>query len=350
MRSLFRNIAKMASAVLILFTALAYLCPWVNPKTFHWLAFVGTAFPWLLLAHAGMILLWTWRLSRFALYHIAILLFGWTYITGFLGFDFGKDAVPETAIHVGTHNLGGLFRGKKITEESREQVASRYARFLQENGSPDVLCTQETGGKFYRLLAEKMNYPHTFNLKKGTVILSRFPIEAGGDVPFGKTANSTLWADIRLPNGKLVRFYNVHLQSNKVTGDAEKVIGKGDLNDEETWQEIGSVLERVGSATGVRAEQAERLREHILGCKIPVVLCGDFNDTPNSYVYALLSNGLNDTFRQKALGLGTTFGGVLPLLRIDYVLTEKSIQTYACRTVRSSFSDHYPVFVSVGYP
>jgi endonuclease/exonuclease/phosphatase family metal-dependent hydrolase len=347
MRSLFRNLAKSLSAGLILFTLLAYICPLVNPKTFHWFAFVGTAFPWLLLANVGMILLWAWRLSRFALYHIGILMFGWTYITGFVGFDFKKDAIPEQAITVGTHNLGGLFRGQKITEDSREKMAQNYARFLQENGFPDVLCTQETGGKFYRLLAEKMNYAHTFNLKKGTVILSRFPIEGGGEVPFGKTANSTLWADIRMPNGKLLRFYNIHLQSNKVTGDAEKVIDKGDLNEEETWQEIGSVLERVGSATGIRAEQAELLRAHILSSKNPVVLCGDFNDTPNSYVYSLLANGLNDTFRQKALGIGTTFGGVLPLLRIDYVLTEKSIKTHSCRTVRNTYSDHYPVFVAL---
>lgn len=348
MRSLFRNIAQIISVVVVFLTLLAYACPFVNPKTFHGLAFIGTAFPWLLIANVLLILLWAWRFSRYALYHIAILAFGWQHITGFIGVDFAKDVIPDQAITVATHNLGALFRGQKVTEESREKMATQYARFLQENGFPDVLCTQETSGKFYRLLAEKMPYPHAFNLKKGTVILSRFPIEAGGDIPFGKTANSTLWADIRLPDKRLVRFYNVHLQSNKVTKDTEKVIEHGDLNEEETWQEISSVLERVGSATSVRAEQAELLREHMLDCKIPIVLCGDFNDTPNSYVYALLSNGLNDTFRQKALGMGTTFGGMLPLLRIDYILTEKSFKTYACRTVKGSFSDHYPVIATFG--
>ena len=78
-------------------------------------------------------------------------------------------------------------------------------------------------------------------------------------------------------------------------------------------------------------------------------MCGDFNDTPNSYVYARLSEGLNDTFRDKGLGFGTTFGGALPMLRIDYILTDRDIKTYSCRTVRDGgFSDHYPVFVTVG--
>ncbi|MCC7245832.1 MAG: endonuclease/exonuclease/phosphatase family protein [Saprospiraceae bacterium] len=348
MRTLLRHSVQLISAVIILLTLFAYICPQVNPTTFSWFSFFGTAFPWLLLANLFLMGVWLWRWNRFAIYHAGILAFGWAYITGFIGFDFGKDVVPESAITVATHNLGGLFRGQKVTDALREKMVSNYARFLQENGFPDVLCTQETSGKFYRMLAEKMNYPHTFNLKKGTVILSRYPIVAGGDVPFGKTANSTLWADVQLAEGKIIRVYNVHLQSNKVTVETEKVLDEGELDEEKTWHDIGSVLGRVGTATSVRAEQAIRLREHINACKYPVVLCGDFNDTPNSYVYAVLSGGLSDTFREKGLGLGTTFAGVLPLLRIDYILTEKSLKTFSCRTVRGNYSDHYPVFVSLG--
>ena len=57
---------------------------------------------------------------------------------------------------------------------------------------------------------------------------------------------------------------------------------------------------------------------------------------------------MKDSFREKALGLGTTFAGILPLLRIDYVLTEPVFKIHSCRTVRSPFSDHYPVFVAFG--
>jgi endonuclease/exonuclease/phosphatase family metal-dependent hydrolase len=349
MKSLLQYLLRMASAVVICCTVLAYVCPLVNPAKFSWLSFFGTAFPWLLLTNLLLGLIWTWRGSRFALYHIGILAFGWDHITGFIGFDFGKDAVPENAVTVATHNLGSIYQGKEATDAWREKRASAYARFLQESGDPDILCTQETSGKFYRILAEKMGYKHTFNLKKGTVILSRYPILGGGDVPFENTSNSTLWADVRVGEKKVVRVYNVHLQSNRVTNTTAKVIQKGDLEEGETWQDIGFVLGRVGSATSLRAEQAQKLRAHIAACKLPVIVCGDFNDTPNSYVYAQLSEGLHDTFRQKALGLGTTFAGALPLLRIDYILTEKSITTFSCRTARDGeFSDHYPVLVSLG--
>lgn len=347
MFSLIRSSFRIVSAIVVTMTLFSYLCPHVNPAQFRWLAFFGTAYPWLLLLNTLLAILWGWQRNRFALYHIGMILLGWQFLSGFIGFDFEKDTVPESAITVVTHNLGGLFRGKKMTDSLREKTASAYVRFLQENGDPDILCTQETSGKFYHLVAEKMGYPYNFNLKKGTVILSRYPMEGGGEVPFGKTANSSLWVDIRVGK-KLIRIYNVHLQSNKVTNDTEKVIEAGELNEEETWSEIGNVLGKVGSATMIRAEQAQKLHEHLLDCPNPLIICGDFNDTPNSYVYALLSGGLTDTFRAKGLGPGTTFAGVLPLLRIDYILVDPDIKTYACRRVRGTFSDHYPVFTAIG--
>lgn len=342
-----KTTVQILSACVAVFTLLAYICPHVNPVDFPWIAFFGTAFPWLLLANIGCIFFWAWRRNRFALYHFGIILFGWRFVGGFVGFNSQSSPVPESVVTVASHNLGGLWRGRKRSADLYEKTASAYARFLQENGFPDVLCTQETSGKFYRLLAEKMGYTQTFNLKKGTVILSRFPMVAGGDIPFGKTANSTLWVDVRIGE-RLVRVYNVHLQSNKVTNVAEKVIEEGELDEGETWSDIGFVLGRVGGATRTRAEQAQRLREHIEACPHPVIVCGDFNDTPNSYVYALVSKGLKDSFREKAFGLGTTFSGALPLLRIDYILADPSINVLTCQTVRGQFSDHYPVFVGLG--
>jgi vancomycin resistance protein VanJ len=113
MKSLFQYLTRVLSAVVICCTVLAYVCPSVNPAKFSWLSFFGTAFPWLLLANLILIGVWTWRGSRFALYHLGILAFGWQHITGFLGFDFGKDAVPESAITVATHNLGGIYMGER---------------------------------------------------------------------------------------------------------------------------------------------------------------------------------------------------------------------------------------------
>ncbi len=347
---MFDSIGKLVSAGIILLTFLSYLCPHVDPAGFPWLSFFGTAFPYLMLANAAQAVIWLWRRGRFAFYHIGILLVGWAYVDSFVGLSFSPGTVPESAISVATNNVGGIYRGhKRVTKELREKIVSNYANFMRENGFPDVLCTQETTGGFYRLLAEKLGYQHTFNLKKGTVIYSRFPMEAAGDIPFEKTWNSVLWADIRLPSGRLVRVYNVHLQSNRVTGDTEKVIEDSEFRDEQTWGEIGDILERVGGATRVRAQQVKLLHDHVAACPHPTIVCGDFNDTPNSYVYRVASENMKDTFRERGLGFGSTFAGVLPFLRIDYILTDKRLTTYACHRVRAEVSDHYPVFAEVGF-
>lgn len=348
MRQLLKKIFRILSAVIVLFTLLSYLCPLVDPARFRWLSFFGTVFPWLLMLNVLMFMLWAWRWNRFALYHLGVMVFGWQFVSGFIGFDFSKKNVPENAISIVTHNVGAMFRGKRAEEAVFEKTTADYAQFLKETGYPEILCTQETKGVFYHKLAAKMGYEHTFNLKKGTVIFSRFPMEAGGDIPFEKTANSSIWVDIRIGK-QLVRVYNVHLQSNKVTHATEKVLEEGDLNEQKTWTDIGNVLGKVGSATGQRADQAERLRAHIEACPHPVIVCGDFNDTPNAYVYAVLSKDLTDTFRDKGLGLGSTFNGVLPFLRIDYILCDKSIKTYHCKRLRGTFSDHLPVMAELGW-
>ena len=348
MQDLIKHLLKILSAGVIVFTFLSYLSPHTNPALFGWLTFFGTGFPWLLLANLVLLLLWTLRKHRFALYHLGIVLLGWQYVTGFFGLNPGSDAVPESAITVATHNIGGIFRGINLEENVWDDIFSGYARFLKENGDADILCLQESARNFHLRLAASTGYKYISEKKGGTVLLSRFPILAQGDVPFSTSGNAMVWADIRVGR-RTMRVYSLHLHSNRVTRETEKVLGDPKLEKKETYRGIYKMLRKVGGATSVRAEQAAVLRKHIDASPHPVILCGDFNDTPNSYVYSLLAEGLNDTFRERGFGLGTTFAGALPFLRIDYILTDPQIKTYSCRTVRGEYSDHYPVVAKMGF-
>ncbi len=347
---LLKHSVKILSAGVIVLTFLSYLSPYINPALFRWLAFIGTAFPWLLLANLLLLVLWGVKLHRFALYHLGMIIFGWQYVSGFVGTNPGRDLAPENAITIITHNLGGLFRGIHHDDDVWDQIYSDYIRFLKDNGNPNILCVQETGFKFFRKLAQKMNYPYVLDLNRGgTAILSRYPLLRGGQVPFGQPENGSVWADLQIGQ-RVVRVYNVHLQSNKVTYDTERVIDDANLKKEETWRGIKKVLRKVGGATSLRAGQAQKLRDLIAASPYPVILCGDFNDTPNSFVYNELAETMTDTFREKGFGLGSTFAGRLPFLRIDYILTDPTVVPYTCHVVRSqTVSDHYPVVATVGF-
>lgn len=301
-------------------------------------AFFGAAYPWILFLNLFFLLTLAFRLDRFALYIALAIGLGWSHFTNFLCFAGPRPAPAARTLTVATHNLGGLWRGERYSEELLESSAEAYVQFLKKDGLPDVLCTQETNARFYKRVAEKAGYRHQFNLQKGTVILSRYPMSAGGDVPFGKTANSTLWANI-VAHGDTIRVYSVHLQSNKVTHDTEK-IAEADPRSRTAWREARRILGKVGSATGLRVTQAELLREHLLRSPYPALVCGDFNDTPHSWVYRHVSAGMTDVFKARGYGMGATFMGVIPFLRIDYVFSTPEWTPYACQAQSSPFSDH----------
>ena len=80
----------------------------------------------------------------------------------------------------------------------------------------------------------------------------------------------------------------------------------------------------------------------------PVLVVGDFNDTPQSYTYAQIADNLQDAFAKKGFGLGITYGGIVPALRIDYILASPSLPILSHRIFKKEYSDHYPIVAELG--
>ena len=75
----------------------------------------------------------------------------------------------------------------------------------------------------------------------------------------------------------------------------------------------------------------------------PVIVAGDFNDTPVSYTYRVMRRGLNDAFVEAGYGAGFTYSGKYPPNRIDYILYSDGIDCIDFDIVKVRYSDHYPV-------
>ena len=60
----------------------------------------------------------------------------------------------------------------------------------------------------------------------------------------------------------------------------------------------------------------------------------------------LLKKGLNDTFLDSGAGIGTTWIGTIPLLRIDYIFASKELDNTGLIKLKNNLSDHYPVKAS----
>lgn len=76
-------------------------------------------------------------------------------------------------------------------------------------------------------------YPYFhYLIQHGTAIYSRFPILDKGLVEFGTKTNSCLWVDL-LVQGRKLRVYSVHLQSNRITKELEQITDDEDEQNSE---------------------------------------------------------------------------------------------------------------------
>lgn len=89
-----------------------------------------------------------------------------------------------------------------------------------------------------------------------------------------------------------------------------------------------------------RADQADSIHAEIERSPYPVLVCGDFNDTPASYTYRQIRKGLTDGFRDCGSGYQYTFRQLYKLWRIDYVFYSKPLKGHECYSPEKSYSDH----------
>ena len=81
-----------------------------------------------------------------------------------------------------------------------------------------------------------------------------------------------------------------------------------------------------------------------------MIVCGDFNDVPNSYAYARIGQGLKDAFREKGNGCSRTFSQISPTLRIDYILFDPAYNAYQYDCIQRVLSDHFPIMATLYDP
>ena len=80
----------------------------------------------------------------------------------------------------------------------------------------------------------------------------------------------------------------------------------------------------------------------------PVIVCGDFNDTPVSYTHHAFNQILKDAFVEAGNGLGISYNRNRMYVRIDHILTSKDMEVHDCQVDKSiKASDHYPIWCHV---
>lgn len=237
---------------------------------------------------------------------------------------------------------------------------------LIQDQHPDVLCLQEFytadhSGNNENLqdIMKEMKLPYVFfsddhsfqNRHAGVVLFSKYPIINAFRAPLSgvKDVESAIAADIIRNAKDTFRVITVHLQS--IYLNRKDFQGLQKLMHQEDTGFVASriILGKLRKAFLEREYQAQTVAGMIRQSPYPVIVCGDFNDPPDSYTYFTISKNLQDAFLKRGFGLGRTYSGIAPTLRIDYILASPSfsVQSFCC--IRKILSDHYPVISKITF-
>ena len=142
---------------------------------------------------------------------------------------------------------------------------------------------------------------------------------------------------------------NCHFVSNGINGEDKQTYHDIITSPEETDTKEGLLrLCRKVNAAGVkRAEQVDSLVACLeeLG-DVPIIVCGDFNDSPLSYVNHQLSRKLNNAYVKSGNGPGISYHVAGMFFRLDNVFCSHHWRSFGAKVdSQQEMSDHYPLEV-----
>ena len=333
--------------VVVVLTLLSCLSPYINPQEMWYFSFFGLAFIYLVLLNIIFIVLWIFIDIKKVILSLLVLLVSIGQIRKTVAFSFGNDKKDqiEKTVKVMSYNLNqGMYLHKN------KKKSGALARYINKQNA-GILLVQELNSRNLNEVKKKLNFKYKYTEGSfGAGIYSNYKIVNKGLIKFGSlNTNSCLWADIKISDDT-VRVYSVHFMSNHISQKAEELVAEMEKKKNLTSGKIKDVLRNYKKFVRKRVEQVEKVKKHVENSPYPVILGGDFNDPPVSYTYNRFPEILKDAFLEKGWGLGITYAGTVPLLRIDYILVSKPVRVYRFRVDKTEqFSDHYPVIARVGF-
>lgn len=250
-------------------------------------------------------------------------------------------------------NKGGLkIATYNVAMFGRETSGFKAQDILAEmrRQNVDVLCMQE----YNDVSGDKKNsdsyreyFPYMATGRSDMVIYSRYPITKQHTMLFEETNNSAMWADIDV-KGYEFRVFNVHLETTGINGtlhQAGKMMAKN--YDVSTNRLLSAIYGNYMMGMYFRAGQAIQIANEKRESPHPIILCGDFNDIPYSFVYKTMLGDMVDGFKECGKGWMYTFRGGKKAVRIDYIFHDASIKGIDYYRTDLTYSDHFPVFMKI---
>ena len=338
---------------LLLVTA-AYV-EYLSPEVHSLPALLGLAFPLFVLSTLFFFLVLLLIYPRYTLVSLVALLLSFPAMRQYFPINRGNDRLVTNrpGFSILTYNT---FHFVDVEGELLNDKID-YNRTLQNiiNADADIVAIQEKSYlefkenkrlKFTAEQVEQINklYPYQIHKSYGP-ILSKYPVRLLSDTTYTKTAFTSVYeVDIE---GRKLTIINNHLQSIGFTKDDKDLYVELTTNPDSIEGKIGGAKQlthKLLDAFQQRALQVEAVDSLARSIGGNIILCGDINDTPNSYSYHVLTHNRRDAYHDLGSGAGFTYMANRMWVRIDYLLYEGDMDARYINVIKKRSSDHYPVY------
>jgi endonuclease/exonuclease/phosphatase family metal-dependent hydrolase len=357
--NIFLKIVLILNFITCLFLLLSYLAAHISPATINWLPFFGLSFPFIFIPVLCFLFFWLILRNKWLLLSLFTILLGLNHVRHFYQITLWSGPKNETStkLKVMSYNvrLFDLYNWVENKETRNEifKILKRenadiycFQEFYYSEESP--FTTRDTLVKFLKTKNYHEGYTHYVPNGKhhfGLATFSTYPIVKKEMIIFENDPNNcVIISDIKIDNDT-IRVFNAHLASIRFQkADYDYV---GDAKTGNLWNQFQpkeqQIYSRLKNAFINRSKQIETLSKKVNESPYPVIVCGDFNDTPVSYTYRTITRNLYDAFVESGNGIGQTYIGKFPSFRIDYILYSKELHAYDFQTLPEELSDHHAI-------
>ena len=280
-------VIKIVNIMCALALAAAFISSRFSPEALPYVSVAGMFVPVLILVNVFFVVFWAVKMDLFFLYSLFALLAGLGQVNRFFAVGSWDKTMRDGDFRVMSYNVRSFNRDRWTDDND---AAGNISKLLKEL-SPDIVCFQEYAERMVDLSDWKYKYV-VISAPDGNAIFSKYPIVNKSSRRF-EDNSSSIYADIRMPSGRIVRVYCVHLNS-------------------------------LGIAPG------------------------EVNDLPGKP--SDLIKSMTDAFSEAGFGFGRTFRMIrMYPLRIDFIMAdENAFEVRDFSTIDEKSSDHNPVTAVLG--
>ncbi len=348
------------------------LTPYISQEVWPIFTFLALAFP---ILFGGMLIWWLMVLVFYRKYwwlFLLILLTGYKNIFSCFALNipskFVQEKQPKT-IRILTYNVQDFLDSQVYTDTPGN--GRRYIMAFIKNSNADIVCIQDfterespafrsslkdiKGNNKYPYCYFSIDYSYPYSnipTHYGTAIFSKLPILDSGRINYTgkKFPESLAFADIKFEKDT-IRIFNTHFRSMYLKTPVTDSVVIDDFIGEDTkfLYEHNEHYQRLLHFDKGHVQQAKIVQASFKNCTYPFVFCADLNSVPSSFVYHTIKNGLTDAFTAKGFGLGATYDGFSPTIRIDVIMTSNHFKTIQYYSPKLKASDHFPVIADIGF-